>query len=145
MGRARAWPVKTDMSFLVSHFNFFYCNGSFVAVSGEEMRHGLGARLGLTVGTWGWMGMPRPSPYPFTSFYPATSLTTRLASACQGTPKACGTGNLGAPSLKGWEVQRKPPFSDPCPLTCLAGIWARHTLSPSPLRYISFSITAATW
>uniref|UniRef100_A0A8C0S2S4 Purple acid phosphatase N-terminal domain-containing protein n=1 Tax=Canis lupus familiaris TaxID=9615 RepID=A0A8C0S2S4_CANLF len=47
----------------------------------------------------------------------ATSLTTRPASPCQGTPKACGT----------------------------AGIWALHTSSPSPPRYTSSSTTAATW
>uniref|UniRef100_A0A8D0LVW8 Acid phosphatase 7, tartrate resistant (putative) n=1 Tax=Sus scrofa TaxID=9823 RepID=A0A8D0LVW8_PIG len=47
----------------------------------------------------------------------ATSPTTRLASACQGTTKACGT----------------------------AGTWARHTSSPSPPRCISSSITATTW
>ncbi|XP_063477269.1 acid phosphatase type 7 isoform X2 [Symphalangus syndactylus] len=47
----------------------------------------------------------------------ATSLTTRLASACRGIMRACGT----------------------------AGIWVPPTSSPSPPRSISFSIMAATW
>lgn len=75
----------------------------------------LGAKPGLAVGG-GRVREPRPSPHPFTSFCPATSLTTRPDSACQGTMKACGTGNLGDPG--DWRMDGRcrgdPP---PPPLT----------------------------
>uniref|UniRef100_A0A2K6BX39 Acid phosphatase 7, tartrate resistant (putative) n=1 Tax=Macaca nemestrina TaxID=9545 RepID=A0A2K6BX39_MACNE len=79
----------------------------------------------------------------------ATSLTTRLASACRGIMRACGTGNVQVPGdwpspLKDGRC-RGAPVPDPCPLTPPAGIWVPPTSSPSPPRSISFSITAATW
>lgn len=86
---------------------------SFVVVRGKEKRDGLRAGLNLMVGRWVGARTPRPSSYPFISFYPATSPTTRLASACRGTMKACGTGNLEGlrdwpPFPEGWEMQRRP-------------------------------------
>jgi hypothetical protein len=49
---------------------------------------------------WGDGQHPGPHPQTHTPFYfflffPATSLTIRLALVCLGTMKACGTGNLG--------------------------------------------------
>lgn len=65
---------------------------------GPERRGGRVWEPDLTSGSSGdgWAGHPDPPRIPLLPFYPATSLTTRLASACPGTTRACGTGNLGA-------------------------------------------------
>lgn len=98
---------------------------SFVVVRGKEKRDGLRAGLNLMVGRWVGARTPRPSSDPFIPFYAATSLTTRLASACRGTMKACGTGNLEG--LGDWPPFpedgrcRGDPISDLCHLTLQLG------------------------
>lgn len=48
--------------FLASQLSLSYCSSSFVEVRGKEMRAGLGARPGLTVGGGGGRGHPDPPP-----------------------------------------------------------------------------------
>jgi hypothetical protein len=95
-GRAKSRLMKTIRSWLESHLSPSCCSASSV-VENEEIVCGLGAGCSLKVERQENMTASRSlSLALYISFLPAISLTTRLASACQGTMKACGTGNMEA-------------------------------------------------